>query len=293
MTAGHPDAFLINLHLARACQRMGWPMGVGSQRRQLIQQETSSSSDSYSSVPRQTTLNEWEQIRETAPDVIFFSNIGLAQAIQTPTENILPLIECLSAKALIVHLNPLQECLQPEGNPQFKGGLARLQKLANELPVPLIVKETGCGFSKKTLQKLIHSGVRVVDISGLGGTHWGRIEGARSSARSMHRQAADTFQNWGVSTVASLQEAQKLTHRDFQLWASGGVRSGLDAAKLIALGAERLGIAQPLLSCASQGVAETIHFMHTIEFELKIALFCSGCQNLQQLKEQGICTQTM
>ena len=165
MTAGHAGSLNLNLVMARVCEKRNWIMGVGSQRKQLGDVKAE---------------QEWVEIRKSCPRVRFFGNIGLSQLIKEPTENIRRLLDSLQAEAMIVHTNPLQECLQPEGTPQFRGGLKALERLCKELGAPVIVKETGCGFSKATLQRLNGLGVAAVDVSGLGGTHWGRVEGGRS-----------------------------------------------------------------------------------------------------------------
>ena len=272
MTAGHDQAPVLNSILAKACDQRGWVMGVGSQRRELT--------DS-------AAHKEWSVIRKSAPQARFLGNLGLAQVIQTRTDQVKALIDGLEAIAMIVHTNPLQECLQEEGTPQFKGGLKALTRLAKELPVPIILKETGCGFSLPTLKRLRETGVRVVDVSGLGGTHWGRIEGQRSGRGSVQEKAAETFANWGVSTVRSLQQALQVGAVG-EIWASGGVRTGLDAAKLLAVGARAVGFAQPILEAALQGEEVLWSKMQTIEFELKVALFCTGSQNLLDLQQKGV-----
>src|SRR5262249_39830622 len=142
-----------------------------------------------------------------------------------------------------------------------------------ELSVPVVIKETGCGFSKSTLKTLNTTGVFAVDVGGLGGTHWGRVEGQRHGDESLKRLAADTFANWGESTVDSLRAAHEINPK-FEVWASGGVRSGLDVAKCIALGAKMVGVAQPLLKAALRGEEELHKQMETLEFELRVAMFC-------------------
>ncbi|GAA5157719.1 type 2 isopentenyl-diphosphate Delta-isomerase [Viridibacterium curvum] len=267
MTAGHPDAAKINRLLARACERRGWAMGVGSQRRQL------------SATRADAELDQWAQLRAEAPALVLFGNIGLSQIIGTPIHYLQDLVTSIRAQALAVHLNPLQECMQPEGTPQFRGGRAALQALCAELGVPVVLKETGCGFSARTLRSLEGIGLAAVDVSGLGGTHWGRIEGARAAntpGAGMQAQAAETFRNWGVSTAQSVIHARSTLPR-VECWASGGVRSGLDAAKLIALGAERVGYARPALEAALAGEEVLDRWMAQQEHELRIALFCSGC----------------
>ncbi|MBI5448629.1 MAG: type 2 isopentenyl-diphosphate Delta-isomerase [Gammaproteobacteria bacterium] len=271
MTAGHAHANKINTLLALACETRGWAMGVGSQRRELSDPEEKKNS---------------AKLRQLAPKALLFGNIGLSQLIQTKPAAIQALVDALQAQAMIVHCNPLQECFQPEGTPFFKGGYKALDTLARHLPVPVIVKETGCGFSYATLQRLNELAIAAVDVSGLGGTHWGRIEGARSPRQHLLAQAAHTFRHWGISTVDALEAALKL-HPRYEVWASGGVRSGLDAAKLLAMGATLVGYAKPILDAALKGLDELLTLMQTYEYELKVALFCTGNATLKQLRESN------
>lgn len=269
MTAGHRDGIDINLRLARACQEKKWIMGIGSQRRQLF--------DS-------SVAEEWNLIRKHAPDVVLLGNLGITQVIQTPIHKVQGLVDSLDAVAMVVHLNCLQEALQPEGTPDFRGGLRALDILSKELSVPVIVKETGCGFSKKTLKNLIEISLYAVDISGFGGTHWGRIEGQRAAPNSTQQKASYAFKNWGISTVQSILNAIELKP-PYKIWASGGVRTGLDAAKLMAMGAEAVGFAKPALEETLKGSEQLWNWMETKEFELKTAMFCTGTQNPQALRQ--------
>jgi len=175
-------------------------------------------------------------------------------------------------------LNALQEVIQPEGTPTFTGGIKALRALATRLSVPLILKETGCGFSPRTLEKIRGLKLAAVDVSGLGGTHWGRIEGVRAErgGDSLRARTAETFANWGVTTVESVRAAAKILPKSTEIWASGGVRTGLDAAKFISLGATRVGFAKPALEAALLGERELAVWMETVEFELRTALFCAG-----------------
>lgn len=270
MTAGHSDSLNLNLRMARVCEKRNWAMAVGSQRRQL----DDSNAD-----------KEWSDIRKACPRVKFFGNIGLAQAINTSTDKVRRLAETLQATAMIVHLNPLQECLQPEGTPQFKGGIEAIQRLAKELSIPVIVKETGCGFSKQTLERLSDTGVKVVDVAGLGGTHWGRIEGGRSQTGEKLSLASETFKNWGIGTVESLLNAMEV-RKNFDVWASGGVRSGLDAAILLAMGAKMIGFAKPIIEAALLSEESLDQKVDLLEYELKIALFCTGSRTVKDLQEK-------
>lgn len=269
MTAGHQDALQINRHLVEACTQSQWAMGVGSQRRELFDENAA---------------KEWVALRKDFPNVSLYSNLGIAQLITTPIDKIVRLVESLQSDALIIHCNPLQECIQPEGTPEFKGSFDALAKLTKSFALPIIVKETGCGFSKKTLLQLNDIGVSAVDISGLGGTHWGRIEGHRAISDPIRQQAAITFRNWGIDTCQSVLQAKSINPH-FEIWGSGGVRNGLDAAKLFALGASTVGFAKPMLESAIQGPHEVLNKMNQIEYELKTAMFCTGSLRLSDLKE--------
>ena len=165
------------------------------------------------------------------------------------------------------------------------GGLKALETLVKELKLPVIVKETGCGFSESTLRRLRGLGVFAVDVSGLGGTHWGRVEGGRSVPTEMRAQAAETFRDWGVGTVESLMTAVQVARGDFDVWASGGVRSGLDAAKLVALGAKHVGLAMPVIEAALQGEEALDQRLELLEFEMKTALFCTGAGDIQSFQD--------
>lgn len=271
MTAGHRDAVDINRNLVAACAEAGWAMGVGSQRRELTDL---------------SAAHAWRPLRQEFPDVSLFSNIGIAQLISTPLSQIQALADTLRADALIVHCNPLQECIQPEGTPSFKGCWQALADLVKALPLPVVVKETGCGFSHATLLRLNDMGVAVVDVSGLGGTHWGRIEGHRAVDDPMRQQTSATFRNWGIDTVQSVCHAASISS-SFEVWGSGGVRHGLDAAKLFALGATTVSFAKPMLQAALHSAEQVLAVMQTIEYELKVAMFCTGSRVLQDLKEKA------
>ncbi len=286
MTAGHQQGREINLRLAESAQAQGWMMGVGSQRKELSEGSAG-----------QEAAAEWKLIRKTAPKAILFGNLGLSQLIQTPLDEVYRLIDSLEASGFFVHTNPLQEALQPEGTPQFKGGLKALSALADGIAkryqIPLVLKEVGCGFSAATLQKLQSLGLAAVDVSGLGGTHWGRVETERMPVGEL-KNTGQTYSNWGISTVDSLLFARELKSQNlvtYQIWASGGVRSGLDAAKLIALGSEMVGLAQPLLQAVLTEMrtqkSALIPLMQRLEQELKIALFCTGCESLEVLRQRG------
>jgi isopentenyl-diphosphate delta-isomerase len=270
MTAGHVDADSINQRLIAASAEMDWAMGVGSQRRELTDP---------------TATYAWQHLRAAYPEVALYANLGIAQLIHTPLDALMSLTEGLRADALIIHCNALQECIQPEGTPYFKGCWDALEHLIPAFPLPIIIKETGCGFSQNTLARLNALGVAAVEVSGLGGTHWGRIEGQRALPDSPQRAASIAFRGWGHSTVDCVRTAAAL-EPNFEIWGSGGVRHGLDAAKLFALGANNVAFAQPLLKAAMDSTAAVVAVMQRIEYELKVALFCTGSVGLHELREK-------
>jgi isopentenyl-diphosphate Delta-isomerase len=272
MTAGHEHASRINHHLMEACAQKSWAMGVGSQRRELFDDHAAS---------------EWTHIRQQFPHVVLMSNIGLAQLIQTPLAQLQKLVDSLQSSFFIVHCNPLQEVIQPEGTPHFKGAWDALARLVESMDIPVVIKETGCGFSPATLQRLNDIGVFAIDVSGAGGTHWGRIEGSRAEKHPMLYQTAQTFADWGISTPDILVSAQKLA-LNAELWGSGGIRHGLDAAKAFALGAKRIGIAKPILAAALESTEKVLAVMNIFEYELKVTLFCTGSFSLEQLQQQPL-----
>ena len=267
MTAGHAEGVDLNRRFAKGAAQRGWLMGVGSQRKELFDPEAA---------------KEWADVRKSAPNVRLLGNIGLSQLIQIDLDGVKALVDSLEAVGMIVHLNPLQEALQPEGTPQFRNGLHKLEQISKALSIPVIVKETGCGLSEDSLVALKNTGVTAVDVSGLGGTHWGRIEGGRSVEGSRHRRAANVFRNWGIPTVVSLSVARDLD-LDYEVWGSGGVRSGLDAAKALALGARIVGVAQPMLKAALESEEALVTVMEDFEFELKVAMFCTGSKSVTEL----------
>ncbi|WP_454781347.1 type 2 isopentenyl-diphosphate Delta-isomerase [Legionella sp. WA2022007384] len=270
MTAGHRRAKHINHNLIEACALNGWAMGVGSQRRELTDPKAAF---------------EWHGLRRDFPQVHLYSNLGIAQLITTSLCDIQRLTDALQANGLIIHCNPLQECMQPEGTTTYKGGWQALAELVKKLPLPIIVKETGCGFSQATMTRLNDIGIAAIDVGGLGGTHWGRIEGHRAIHDPIRQQAAITFRNWGIDTVTSVKQAAALKPT-FEIWGSGGVTNGLNAAKLFALGASTVGYARPLLEAALESSEQVSLCMQTIEYELKVAMFCTGSKNLSDLPQK-------
>ena len=272
MTAGHKEGESINKRLAKACEEMGWRLGVGSQRRELKDP---------------SAQKEWAKVRKLAPQAKFLGNIGLSQLIEIKKSDIERLIDNLEPEAFIVHLNPLQECLQGEGTPQFKGGIEAIQQLCEDIKIPVIVKETGCGFSPNSIKKLKKTKIAALDVAGLGGTHWGRVEAARLEKSDYRARSGQVFGNWGHGTVESLLAAKE-EGLNCELWGSGGVRNGLDAAKLIALGAAQVGVAMPMMVAAQKGTREIVDLMKSFEFELKTALFCTGQRTIKEIQQSKV-----
>lgn len=279
MTAGHPDSIDLNTRLAKACAHRGWLMGVGSQRREL--------GDG-------AAKEEWRKLRDKVPEVRLMGNIGLSQLIHVDPEKIQELVASLEAVAMIVHTNPLQECVQIEGTPYFANGMEAIKNLIHQLDVSVVLKETGCGISHNLFQRLAKLQLGAIDVSGFGGTHWGRIEGDRArmawnrneetTRARMLMETSKVFSDWGLSTIHSLLAGLK-SQLPFELWASGGVRTGLDAAKLLAMGAEVVGYAKPILEAALVSEEELDFKMSSLEYQLKAAMFCTGCPDLKNLKE--------
>jgi isopentenyl-diphosphate delta-isomerase len=279
MTAGHPDAKLINERLARAASERGWAMGLGSQRRELDPEFEDSAV---------------QAVRKKNPGLFLISNLGIAQLIEVHERgdwnDVFRLLEKSGASALAIHLNPLQEAIQPEGTPRFKNGLSALRELAARIKLPLMLKETGSGMSANFLNRISSLPLAAVDVSGLGGTHWGRVEGLRAGEGSLSHELGATFANWGVPSAESILNAKKAFPDSGKtaIWASGGIRNGLDAAKCLALGASAVGFAKPALEAALQGDRALGQWMEKIETELRVAMFCTGAGTLSALGPEKI-----
>ena len=240
MTGGAPRAAALNRALATAAQKCGLAMGVGSQRAMLLD-------------PGQT---DTYRVRDCAPDILLLANLGAVQARDAGPERVGRLVEAIDADALCIHLNVAQELVQDEGDRDFRGCLASIARLVRELPVRVVVKETGCGFSPGALARLRDAGVETVDVSGAGGTSWTAVESLRGSARQ--RALGPELREWGIPTAASIVFARRAGLRAI---ASGGIRGALDAVRALALGAEAAALALPFLRAyehgGERGVLET------------------------------------
>ena len=272
MTAGHTDSLMINANLAEAAQQKNWLMAVGSQRRELTDP---------------AAILEWKEIRKRAPQTKFISNIGVLELIQNPIENILKISENLEAIGIFVHLNPLQEAFQKHAQADFTLGLKSIETLVKKSKIPVLVKEVGFGISAAVIKKLIDIGVYAVDVAGGGGTHWGWIEAQRHPEDSVERMAIAAFNDWGLSTVQCLLQAQEfiLFH---PIWASGGIRNGVDSAKCLALGARAIGIAQPLMKAAVESKSSVVKVMNLFDYQLRVAMFCSGIRQPADFLHQKV-----
>ncbi|NEP19500.1 MAG: type 2 isopentenyl-diphosphate Delta-isomerase, partial [Leptolyngbya sp. SIO4C1] len=259
MTGGTAQAQLINTRLAQTAQQFGLAMGVGSQR---VAVENPDLVDTFA-------------VRKVAPDILLFANLG---AVQLNYSYGLPhcqrVVETLAADALILHLNPLQECVQSRGDTHFRGLLTKIERLCAQLDVPVIAKEVGNGISAPLAQKLIAAGVSAIDVAGAGGTSWARVESERAQD-ARQRRLGNTFADWGLPTAECITEVRAIAPQ-IPLIASGGLRNGLDVAKALALGADLAGLALPFLQAANQSEAALNELADILIAEIKTALFCTG-----------------
>jgi isopentenyl-diphosphate Delta-isomerase len=285
MTGGYADAVRINRQLAEVCAEKRLAMGVGSQRQALQDKKFHRS---------------FSVVREVAPDIPIFGNIGAAEVAKlTDVSPILKLAELIRADGFAVHLNPLQEFLQPEGNPEFRGVLKGIEMLVKELPIPVIVKEIGAGISLPVAKKLIDVGVKIIDVAGAGGTSWAGVEilrRAKGKKNSPHaagktEQSGNSFWDWGIPTVDSLRQVSSLKtqHPALCLIASGGISSGLDVAKSIAFGADLAGAARLMLKeLESSGKTALLAKISAWELELRGAMFLTGSRTIADLQAQQL-----
>jgi isopentenyl-diphosphate delta-isomerase len=218
-----------------------------------------------------------------APDILLFANLGAVQLnYGYEVSECLRAIEIISADALVLHLNPLQEALQPEGNTNFAGLLDKIEVVCRELTIPVIVKEVGWGISEDVARKLAAAGVAGIDVAGAGGTSWGEVERYRAHDELVNNAAA-TFASWGIPTAESIGMARRGAP-ELTLIASGGIRTGLDVAKVIALSADAAGIAAPLLRAANVSTEALMVVLQEVIKVLRISMFCIGASNLKELK---------
>lgn len=263
MTGGTEEAGRINRNLAAAAESAGVAVGVGSQRKAIED-------------PRQ---EDTFRVREVAPTVPLLANLGAVQLnYGFGVEECRAAVDMIDADALVFHLNVLQEAIQPEGQTNFKGLLSRIGAMTAELEVPVIAKEVGCGLSAATAAALAAEGVRIVDVAGLGGTSWARIEARRAE----DVEIGEMFADWGIPTPESIRQVAGV--EGVTVIGSGGLRSGIDAAKAIALGADLVGMAYPFLGPATESADAVVAKIARIVRELKIVMLCVGAGTLDELK---------
>lgn len=271
MTGGSKEAALINRRLAEAAQEMNLPMGVGSQRAALEE-------------------NRWEasfQVRELAPDILLFANLGAVQLnYGLNADDCLRAVDMIGADALVLHLNPLQEAVQPEGDTNFMNLVEAISRVCQKLQVPVVVKEVGWGISHQAARLLRSAGVSAIDVAGAGGTSWTEVEMHRAED-PYQKRIASHFLNWGIPTAESIMMVRSAVP-DLPIFASGGLRTGLDIAKCIALGAALGGMASPLLKAASQSTSHVIDTMKMIQQEIRITMFAAGIKDLPELTQVSL-----
>ncbi len=267
MTGGTEEAAAINQTLAAAAQATGIAMGVGSQRAAIEHPDLAASF----------------KVRQAAPDILLFANLGAIQLNYAyGVAECQRAVDMIEADALILHLNALQEAVQPEGDTHWSGLLGKIEAVCQALPVPVIAKEVGWGFSKTTAAQLKEAGVAAIDVAGAGGTSWSQVEMHRATSPSQARLAA-AFLDWGIPTSDAILNVRRAAP-ELLVFASGGLRTGVDIAKCIALGASLGGMAGPFLKAAVHSVEETITTIEELEREIRVCMFASGAGDIKALQ---------
>ena len=270
MTGGTDEAFVINKRLGLIAERYGLGMGLGSQRAGL---KSDKLVESYSIA------------RKVAPNAFLIANIGGAQLSDgLSNSDILKIIKMIDANALAIHLNPLQELIQPEGEPRFKGILKKITNLVNEVEIPIIVKEVGSGISADVAIKLEKSGINSINVAGAGGTSWAGIEKIRADQHNeyLKSQLGELFWDWGIPTALSILLVSNSVK--IPVIASGGLRNGLEIAKCLILGANVCAMAFPFLKRASKSEEELEKFTQLILSEIRATMFLLGAKDVHSLK---------
>lgn len=268
MTGGTEQAQLINRTLAEAAEISGIAMGLGSQRAAL----------------EDDALAATFQVRPIAPNALLLANLGAVQLnYGYGVDHCRRAVDMIEADALILHFNAVQEAVQPEGDGNFSGLLAKVEQVCRALPVPVIAKEVGWGFAADTARRLAEAGVAAIDVAGAGGTSWSQVEMYRAPTE-IRRRVAATFIDWGIPTSEAIL-AVKQSCPDLPIFASGGLRHGLDIAKCVALGATLGGMAGPFLKAAVKSVQAVLDEIEIARTELRIAMFAIGAASLTELQQ--------
>ena len=274
MTGGTAEARTINRILAKAAQEVGIAMGLGSMRAAI----------------EDNALEYTYEVRDLAPDIPLFANLGAVQLnYGYGLAECQQAVDMIEADALILHFNALQEAVQPEGDGNFSGLLGKIEEICRNLPVPVIAKEVGWGFSESTARCFASVGVAAIDVAGAGGTSWSQVEMYRAPTPRLAR-VAGAFINWGIPTSASIRYCRRGAP-GMPIIASGGIGNGIDVAKAIALGAQLAGIAGDFLRAADKdGVAGVVELAETITDELRVAMFASGAADIDALAQTALHT---
>jgi isopentenyl-diphosphate Delta-isomerase len=268
MTGGTERAGAINRNLAQAAQTTGVALGLGSIRAAIENPQLFATYD----------------VRELAPKIMLFANLGAVQLnYGVSIEDARRAVKAIGANGLYLHLNPLQEALQPRGDTNFRGLLSKIEALVRALDVPVIAKSVGSGIAPSTAQRLLDVGVAAIDVAGAGGTSWARVEGKRSSD-AMRARLAEEFGDWGFPTALATR-AMRQAFANLTIVASGGIRSGIDVAKALALGADLAGIALPFLEPATRSAEAVSEALTEILEGLRIAMFATGSRRPLQLRD--------
>lgn len=267
MTGGTAQAQMLNRRLAAVGQATGIAMGLGSQRAAI---EDGSLADSY-------------RVREVAPDILLFANVGVVQLnYGYGLDQCRRAVEMVDADALILHFNALQEAVQPEGDGNFAGLLGKIEQVCKALSVPVIAKEVGWGFSESAARSLANVGVRAIDVAGAGGTSWSEVEYHRAPT-AFHARVARSFADWGIPTAESIGYV-KAGAPGLPILASGGLRDGIDVAKCVALGATLGGMASPFLKAAAESEDAIAELVAELTTQIRVAMFCAAAPNIKALQ---------
>ncbi|MBI5932215.1 MAG: type 2 isopentenyl-diphosphate Delta-isomerase [Chloroflexi bacterium] len=267
MTGGTEEAETINLRLAEAAQEVGVAMGVGSQRAALEHPEQAATF----------------QVRRVAPDILLFANLGAVQLNYGYTlDHCRRAVDMIQADALILHLNPLQEAVQAGGDLNFEGLAKKIEEVCKKMDVPVIAKEVGWGISERTAKLLADCGVAAIDVAGAGGTSWSQVEMHRAPDE-FTRQLAATFVGWGIPTAASILNVKRAVS-EMTVFASGGLKDGLDIAKCVALGATLGGMAGQFLKAAAISTEKAVEMMKLTKRQIEVTMFACGAANLEEMK---------
>jgi isopentenyl-diphosphate delta-isomerase len=267
MTGGSELSGTINRNLAAAAQQLGVGMMLGSQR---IMLDNGSASTSFS-------------VRDVAPDVLLIGNIGLAQLDELMVPDLVKALDRVGANALAVHTNPLQEAMQHEGDTDFSGSISRLRDIAGSIGYPVMLKEVGHGIGAAAAAELVDCPIAAVDVAGAGGTSWARVEQFMRYGEIRYPALAE----WGIPTAEALLEVQHMLP-DVSIVASGGIRTGMDAAKVLAMGADAVAVARPLLAPAIESPAAVVDWLQRFIDEILVCLHGCGAANLKALRRRGV-----